>query len=255
VKHARILMIGLCLCLVLNAGVSRAVWWSTEPTQLLNHLELITQYAKQLEQWRLQLQQYEDQIRNTLAPAAYIWDQARQTMGSVLGVINTVRNLENLSGSLDAYLYEFQDVNYYRSSPCFGPNGCTDEQLAALRRSQATGSYSRMLANNALIQNIKRAQEQIKSDAATLERLQGSAQSADGRMQALQVANQLASNQAAQLLQIRSLLIAQQNALAPKLLAEADQEARDKAAMEAALKRTVNMPDHGYTHFQAPEGD
>jgi entry exclusion lipoprotein TrbK len=47
-------------------------------------------------------------------------------------------------------------------------------------------------------------------------------------MQAIQYANQLASQQANQLLQIRGLLIAQQNALATRLQAEADRQRRPR---------------------------
>jgi P-type conjugative transfer protein TrbJ len=49
-------------------------------------------------------------------------------------------------------------------------------------------------------------------------------------MEAIQFANQLASSQANQLLQIRGLLIAQQNAVATRMQAEADKEAKADAA-------------------------
>lgn len=69
-----------------------------------------------------------------------------------------------------------------------------------------------------------------------IERLQSSAQGATGQMQAIGYANQLASHQANQLLQIRGLLIAQQNVLATRDQALADREAKQDAA--AALLRT-----------------
>ena len=46
-------------------------------------------------------------------------------------------------------------------------------------------------------------------DAERLEALQKNAQDAPGQMAAIQAANQLAANQASQLMQIRALLIAQ----------------------------------------------
>ncbi|HNG62628.1 MAG TPA: hypothetical protein PLK54_02690 [Ferruginibacter sp.] len=66
----------------------------------------------------------------------------------------------------------------------------------------------------------------------TLEQLQARAQGASGQMQALGYANQLASQQANQLLQIRALLIAQQNAVTTRMQAEADKEAVQQAASE-----------------------
>ncbi len=51
-------------------------------------------------------------------------------------------------------------------------------------------------------------------------------------MEAIQAANQLASAQTNQLLQIRSLLVAQQNAAATLAQAQADKEAQQAAASE-----------------------
>ena len=36
----------------------------------------MAQTLKQIEQYQTQLQQYENMLQNTMAPAAYIWDQA-----------------------------------------------------------------------------------------------------------------------------------------------------------------------------------
>mgnify|MGYP000935832555 CR=1 FL=1 len=44
---------------------------------VMTAIESVAQTLKQIEQYRTQLQQYENQLQNTMAPAAYIWDQAR----------------------------------------------------------------------------------------------------------------------------------------------------------------------------------
>jgi P-type conjugative transfer protein TrbJ len=75
----------------------------------------------------------------------------------------------------------------------------------------------------------------LKSDARQLERLQSAAQGANGQMQAIGFANQLASQQANQLLQIRGLLIAQQNAMATRCR-PTPTEAQQQAAGEALRK-------------------
>jgi len=77
-----------------------------------------------------------------------------------------------------------------------------------------------------------------------LQSLQSAAQGATGQMQAIGYANQLASQQANQLLQIRGLLIAQQNAMATRMQAQTDLEARQQAAhavaTESRIERTPN---------------
>jgi P-type conjugative transfer protein TrbJ len=80
---------------------------------------------------------------------------------------------------------------------------------------------------------LDKQQNALQTDARTLEQLQTGAQSATGQMQAIGYANQLASQQANQLLQIRGLLIAQQNAVATKMQADADKDARQAAGNEA----------------------
>ena len=72
--------------------------------------------------------------------------------------------------------------------------------------------------------------ENVKKSKAW--RLLRNPQSADGQLAAIGYANQLASNQSNQLLQIRSLLIAQQNAVASQMQAEADLEAQYQASRE-----------------------
>ena len=66
------------------------------------------------------------------------------------------------------------------------------------------------------MKGIVQQQAQIRADAATLGRLQAQASGADGQMKALMAANQLAALQQEQLLQIRELLLQEQQALAAR---------------------------------------
>ena len=81
----------------------------------------IQQYCLQIQQYEQQIQQSANMVKNTVAPIAYVWDQALVTMNDVLKTIDVVDLYKQQAGSLQAYLNKFQDVNYYRSSPCFRP--------------------------------------------------------------------------------------------------------------------------------------
>jgi P-type conjugative transfer protein TrbJ len=83
----------------------------------------------------------------------------------------------------------------------------------------------------------------MEADARQLQRLQAGAQGANGQMQAIGYANQLASQQANQLLQIRALLIAQQNIIATRYQAQADREALARASDAVVLESTYR-PSH-----------
>lgn len=212
------------------------------PQNIMAAIEAVAQTLKQIEQYSTQLQQYENQLQNTVAPAAYIWDQAQTTINNLQRATDTLNYYKTQLGSLDNYLAKFQDVSYYRSAACFSRDGCTAAQRAALDANAATSSQALKKAHDAMFQGIDQQQQNLNNGAAQLQRLQSQAQGASGQMQAIGFANQLASNQANQLLQIRALLIAQQNALATRANADADKEAQQAAARatsaEARIDRT-----------------
>ncbi|MGL0788812.1 P-type conjugative transfer protein TrbJ [Xanthomonas translucens] len=197
---------------------------------VMTAIESVSQTLKQIEQYSTQLQQYQTQLQNTMAPTAYIWDQAQSTINGLMNATNTLNYYKNQLGSLDSYIGKFQDVNYYKGSPCFSAAGCSAAEWAAMKNVQQLASESQKKANDALFKGLEKQQDNLTADAATLQRLQSSAQGATGQMQAIGYANQLASQQANQLLQIRGLLIAQQNAVATKMQADADKESQQAAA-------------------------
>lgn len=88
-------------------------------------------------------------------------------------------------------------------------------------------------ANDALLKSLDQQQQTLTSDAATLQKLQSQAMSAQGQMQALQAGHQLASVQINQLLQIRGMLAAQATAAATSASNDADKAALTAAAAEA----------------------
>ena len=203
---------------------------------MVSAAENVAQTLKQIEQYRTQLQQYENMLQNTAAPTAYVWDQAVVTMNRLRGAIDTLHYYKNQTGSLDAYLSKFQDVAYYRNSPCFNA-GCSKAEWDAMNRNAVQlSSEAQKKANDAMFRGLDRQQDAIEADARQLQRLQSGAQSVTGQMQAIGFANQLASQQANQLLQIRALLIAQQNAEATRNQVIADREAQQAASAEQLRK-------------------
>lgn len=198
-------------------------------------IQQVAQVQKQIEQYRTQLQQYENMLQNTVAPAAYIWDQAQSTINGLMQAVDTLNYYKNQAGSIDAYLGKFQDVSYYRSSPCFTASGCTDAERKAMEENRRLASESQKKANDALLKGLEQQQRNLAADARQLERLQSKAGTAQGQMEAIQYANQFASQQANQLLQIRGLLIAQQNAIGAQMQAQADRQAQEQAAREKAF--------------------
>ena len=96
---------------------------------IITAMESVTQTLKQIEQYKTQLQQYENMLQNTASPAAYIWDQANSTINQLMGAIDTLSYYKQQVGNIDAYLAKYQNINFYRTSPCFSSNSCTPEQM------------------------------------------------------------------------------------------------------------------------------
>lgn len=189
--------------------------------------------AKQVQQYQTQLQQYQNMLKNTLAPSAYVWSQAQQTIDGLQQTANSLTSLTRQTGGIDAYLSQFQNPNYYRNSACFSATGCTAEQRAAMQTQQRAKQQLLMASNDDVLRGISQQQTQLKSEAATLEQMQRNAQSADGQAQALGYANQFAANQANQLLALRQQLMAQQAATLAVQQAAMDEKALRTAATEA----------------------
>jgi type IV secretion system protein TrbJ len=195
---------------------------------VITALHQVSAYAQQVQQYQLQMQQYANQVKNTVAPVAQVWQAAQGTMNGVLGTVNMFQGGSQLQG----YLNQFQDVNYWLSA---SPSSYTY---------QTAGSIAQKQANDAMVKGIVQQEAQIRTDAATLERLQSQAGSADGQMKALMAANQLAALQQEQLLQIRALLVQEQQALAARNATLAN----DEAMREAATKQFFNTPIINLNH-------
>ena len=205
-----------------SPGTLPVVDYSNLTQNVVTALHQVSAYAQQVQQYQLQLQQYANQVKNTVAPVGQVWQAAQGTMNSVMGTVGMFQN----GSALQSYLNQFQNVNYWLTAP------------AGNYTYQTSGSVAQKQANDALVKGIVAQQAQIRADAATLERLQSQASTADGQMKALMAANQLAALQQEQLLQIRALLVQEQQALA----ARGQTLANDEAMREAATKKFFDVP-------------
>ena len=213
---------------------------------IMNVIESVAHTAKQIQQYQTQLQQYENMLKNTTQPSMQIWDAATTTMNQLRGSIDTLNYYKTSLGSIDAYLGKFKDTAGYRANPCFSPTGCTPAEWSALKDQERIGSESQKKATDALFKGLEKQQDAMESDATQVQRLQSAANGAQGQMEAIGYANQLASHQSNQLLQIRGLLIAQQNAVATRNQALADREAKEAAASDQIRAGTFH-PSTGRT--------
>lgn len=215
-------------------------------------VQSVAQVQKQIMQYQTQLQQYENMLKNSLAPAASVWSEAQSTIDGLQNSVDSLSSLTRQTGGIDAYLQQFQNPNYYRSSPCFNTSGCSPEQLAAVRAQQRAKQQLAMASNDQVLRGISQQQTQLKQDASRLEQMQRNAQGAEGQMQALGYANQFAANQANQLLAIRQQLMSQQAATLAVQQAANDERAMRAAASEKARAGTYTRAANGTYGYSTP---
>ena len=196
--------------------------------------QAITQTAQQLQQYQTQLQQLENQIKNTANPSSFQWDNANAIINQLLASIKTLNTYQAQAGSINAYLNTTSDASQYQSSSCLA-TGCNSAQVQQLTANAYNGSDAQKSANDDMLRNIAAQQQQLQSDANDLQVLQQNAQGSTGQMQAIQAANQLASNQAMQLMEIRSLMMTQQVAEQARAQSVTDSEAQQIAAHSTAF--------------------
>jgi len=220
---------GLFVASHANAGIP-VIDGANVAQNVVQAMQAVASVQKQIEQYQTQLQQYENMLRNTVAPAAYIWDQANSVINKLLTAQDTLNYYKNQAGSIDTYLSKFKNVNEYRNSPCFTLTGCSDADRAALASANASNADNVKRSNDAVMRSLDQQQSNLTQDAQTLRNLQSQASGAQGQMEAIQAGNQLASAQTNSLLQIRSLLMASQGAIAARDQVIADREAQQAAA-------------------------
>ena len=233
------------LWVLLMIGLVRPVHAGGIPVfDAANTAEAIAQTAKQIQEYQTQLRQFENQIRNTIAPAAYVWARAQHTMNRLIQAQNMLKYYSQ-QGGLENYLLRYRNAGFYSGSPCFKlAIKCSEAAWQEVIEGQQNSTESQESANDALLRGLEKHHGDMPLDAAHLELLQQNAQTAEGRLEAIQYANQLAAHQANQLLQMRAMMLAKHNAENARQQAQVDKEAMQQAARSLSTKRLspINLP-------------
>lgn len=204
--------------------------WAQNGQMIINQAN---EYKTQIDQYKNQINQYQNMLDNTRSLTSFEWDNANSIINNLLESTNTIDYYKQEAGGLQGYLDRFQSQDYYQKTACFNGRGqCSAEELRKIKQARIEASVAQKRANDAMLKGIDKQQQSLKADSAKLRTLQSQAQNAEGQKQALQASSQLASQQNHQLMQIRGLLMAQQNAQAVKDAASANKEAIQAAGDE-----------------------
>ncbi len=181
---------------IINPPVARAGvpgLFATEYTQLLNYAELIGQLEKQVAMVENQLTQIADMTKHGVTISDQIFGTVGSDITNLRQIVNTGQALSYTMSNMDgAFRVRFPG---YSTSTNYG---------------QAYQSWSQTSLDSTLgaLQAAGLQNSQFDSDTALLQTLKQQSSSAVGRMQALEVGNQIAENMSEQLMKLRQLMMA-----------------------------------------------
>lgn len=222
--------------LIGTASLSSGTWPVIDYTAIAESikqgLQQIQIYTNAVSQLQTQINTYEHQVLQAtgIAQAAQIYSQVQSLEYQVTGTLNMFRN----GGGLQGYIQNAQDVNYW---------------LAASNTSYTgnPGSYwstTQKTANDQMVNLIAQEEKQIEADTRVLSQLQSQSRSAGTQRAALDVANQLSSLQQKQLMEIRTLMVSEQQALAARNASTANGEAMTAAQSQTYYGTQLGAQNH-----------
>ena len=231
-----------------------AQWVVTDPGNLvqsiISALQDVNAVLKQIEQYKTQIDQYTAQLRDLAAPAVWVWDLGVDTVQTAESVQRKLSNYKQLLKDTNASLSQLGDPDYYKNSPCYNKKAVTSacgSILQALHEQQQKSLQTQHQANEAMFQSLDAQHASMGKRLDRLKTVMETSQGAEGQMQVLQAANELTSAQIAELMEIRSLMITQQN-----IAVEAKREELARKAAGQAASASFFAGEHKPT--PAPKG-
>ena len=218
----RLVAVALAATLVLQqspparAGV---LPFATELTQVLNYGQLVNQYIRQGSQLAEALKQTSDMVKNTQILTSQVFGPIMADINSLASVVQGGMALAYSMADLDAqFRSRFRGYSYNARTYFTDYHDWSQTSLDTTRSTlRAAGLQS----------------DQLLNEQTILANLRTMSETADGRMEALQVANQIAEQQVQQLMKLRQLMLAD---LQSKQTYQAEQVQKD-AAIEAAVEQ------------------
>lgn len=203
---------------------------ATEITQIANKVQLLMQYIRQGQELATKLRMYEDMIKHTKELSFQVFAPIMDDIAQLHSVVQTGRALAYSMANIDS---EFR--NTFKGYESWNPRQWYRDYRVWSDRSLDTTLGTLKAAG---LQASK-----LSSEQAVLSQLRAMAQSSDGRLKAIQVSNQIAHEQVAQLMKLRELLLADLQSKQAYQAMMIQQESQKEASAERFFKFTSKSGD------------
>ena len=181
--------------------------------QLMEYAQQVYSVGVQLQQYRTQILQYLNMIQNTVALPQQLWSMVTNDIQQIRNLANIGALLAGNAGGITAKLAQFDAA----ASQVLGLSDIVNKYNA----------WSQMAGQNVTAMQLSfgMAQNQMHSDAALVSAIQAQSGSATGQLQVLQAANEMASVQVSQTMQLHQTMMSQGQAIAAYMNADAARQA------------------------------
>jgi len=207
----------------------------TELTQIANKLMMVEQLANQAQQIATEVNQLQDMLLNSKAAPGQIWGTALQDFNQLKSLLGQSQSLAYTAGNLDQqFATKYGTYSSYLA-----------QKMAASDWQSKYSQWSKESSDNALyaLKGLGLQASQMQDEQAMMQQLQGMAGTAQGRMQALQVANMMAAANVDQVQKLRQLMMMQIQMQANYLAMQQDKEAAQKAQRQILYTNWKDTPD------------
>ena len=207
----------------------------TEWTQLANKATMVQQLSTQAQQLQTEVGQLQNMLLNSQVVPTEIWGTAVQDISRLNSVLQQSQALAYTASNLDQ-----QFANRYGTYTQY-----LKGQITATDWRNKYSQWSKETSDNALytLKSLGMQANQMQDEQALMQQLQGLSNSAQGRMQALQVANMMAAQNVDQIQKLRQLVMLQLQMQADYVAAQQDKEAATEANREMLYSNWKNTPD------------
>ncbi len=201
--------------------------------------DLATEYStaqslvQEIESVKNQIQQLQYEASNSAGLKGQQWDNAQAALTQLSLVINKINSLNYSMSDIDS--------QYQQHYPGYTPQGINDYSTnykSWVQTNQAT--------MNGVLDQMNVSYEQQQQEIALDELLKNQASNPAGRMQAIQVGNEIAAEEIAQLQKVKATMMAQTNAQAEYYAYESQKD----AAKQQSVDEVVQNADSHYTPYQ-----
>ncbi|WP_168404038.1 P-type conjugative transfer protein TrbJ [Erwinia amylovora] len=212
----------------------------TEWTQLLNNGQLVQQVETSLNQLQTQLNSYQNLVNNTKNIPDQLWGNAFSDISQVSSLIRQSKALAAQATNLDSeFSSRYGSYENYLNGSLSGDTW--------------SNKYSQW--SNETNDNLKYALkstglqlDQMDDEDSTIKSLQAMSESSTGRMQAIQVGNQMAAQGIRQTQKLRQMMGMQIQMQADYMATQADQTAAQRADV-ANFNKQVTIPTTDGTNY------